>query len=125
MDGFLSSEFCRTVAVTVDMYGVIYVADGNAIRAIGRRFFPLVETFTDTKRGFADGELRLSQFNRIGGLASDETGNLFVSRRGKSSGQSFDRRGKNRRGNIWRIKRKNSRFTPQEFRQFAAAALDL
>jgi NHL repeat len=79
-DGFLSqASFVAPTALTVDSFGAIYVADGNAIRAIGRRLFASVETITDTKRGFTDGNLRRSQFNRVSGLANDGNGNLFVS----------------------------------------------
>lgn len=78
-DGLVSEAgFVEPLAIAVAASGVIYVADGNAIRAIGRRFFPFVETVTDTKRGFADGVLRAARFNRPSGLASDEAGNLFV-----------------------------------------------
>lgn len=79
VDGFLpQAEFVEPVAVTVDEFDVIYVADGNSIRAVNRRFFPLVETISDTKRGFSDGQLRQSKFNRPSGLAIDKNGNLFA-----------------------------------------------
>lgn len=79
IDGSLfESSFVEPLAVSVDQRGVIYVADGNSVRAVGRRFYPFVETITNTKRGFADGDLRAARFNRPSGLASDEQGNLFV-----------------------------------------------
>jgi hypothetical protein len=79
IDGlFNQASFVSPVAVSIDNFGVIYVADGNSIRAIGRRIFPFVETVTNTRRGFSDGNLRASRFNRPSGLASDEKGNLFV-----------------------------------------------
>jgi len=79
IDGFLpQAKFVEPLAVTVDEFGVIYVTDGNAIRAVDRRFFPLVETISGTKRGFADGQLRESRFNRPSGLAIDKNGNLFA-----------------------------------------------
>ncbi len=78
-DGFLyEASFVAPVAVGVDKFGVIYVADGNSIRAVGRRFVPVIETISNSKRGFSDGELRASRFNRPSGLAVDESGNLFV-----------------------------------------------
>ncbi len=78
-DGSLyESGFVQPTAVTVDNFGVIYVADGNSIRAVGGRFFPLVETISDTKRGFADGDARTAKFNRPSGLAADGKGNLFI-----------------------------------------------
>lgn len=78
-DGQLSDAgFALPIAVTIDKFGVIYVADGNSIRTIGRRFFPFVETISNTKRGFSDGDLLEAEFNRPSGLATNETGNLFV-----------------------------------------------
>ena len=79
VDGLLSqAEFIAPLAVTIDDSGVIYVADGNSIRVIGRTIFPLVETISATKRGFADGDIIDSSFNRPSGLATDERGSLFV-----------------------------------------------
>jgi sugar lactone lactonase YvrE len=79
LDGIpYESSFVEPIAVSVDNLGVIYVADGNSIRVIGRRLFPFVETLTNTKRGFSDGNLRAARFNRPSGMASDEQGNLFV-----------------------------------------------
>jgi sugar lactone lactonase YvrE len=79
VDNFpLSASFVEPLAVSVNASGVIYVADGNSIRAWNRRYFPLVETISENKRGFADGGLHSSRFNRPSGLAFDEVGNLFV-----------------------------------------------
>ena len=79
VDGFLvDARFVEPTAVTVDKNGTVFVADGNTIRVIGRKFFPIVETISDTKRGFTDGNLRKSRFNRPSGLAFDAKGNLFV-----------------------------------------------
>ena len=79
-DGILSeAEFVQPTAITVERRGRIYVADGNAIRVIGRRMFPLVETISNDERGFADGSSRRAKFNRPSGLATDRDGNLFVS----------------------------------------------
>ncbi|HEY0427528.1 MAG TPA: hypothetical protein VGC76_06955 [Pyrinomonadaceae bacterium] len=79
VDGALSeAEFVLPLAISIGNFGEIYVADGNSIRVIGRRFFPLVETISNTRRGFSDGALRSAKFNRPSGLAVDENGNLFV-----------------------------------------------
>ncbi len=79
VDGALyEASFVKPLAVSTDDSGVIYIADGNSIRAIGRRFFPFVETITATKRGFSDGNLRAARFNRPSGLAVDENGNIYV-----------------------------------------------
>lgn len=72
------AKFVEPTAVSVNENGVVYVTDGNSIRAIGRRTLPFVETISGTKRGFADGNLRKSQFNRPSGMAFDTNGNLFV-----------------------------------------------
>lgn len=72
------AEFVYPTAITVDKFGAIYVADGNAIRVIGRRFFPLVETISNDGTGFLDDIPLKSRFNRPSGLGVDEKGNLFV-----------------------------------------------
>lgn len=74
----LQAKFVEPTAITVDENGAVYVTDGNSVRAIGRRTLPFVETISGTRRGFADGNLRKSQFNRPSGLATDKNGNLFV-----------------------------------------------
>lgn len=74
----LQAKFVEPTAVTIDKTGIVYIADGNSIRAIGRRALPFVETITNSRRGFADGNLRKAQFNRPSGLAFDGKGNLFV-----------------------------------------------
>jgi sugar lactone lactonase YvrE len=68
----------QPTAVWVDKSGAIYFADGNAIRVIEPRVFPLVKTISSERRGFADAGLREARFNRPSGLATDERGNLFV-----------------------------------------------
>lgn len=79
IDGALfEAGFVEPTAVAVGNFGEIYVADGNSIRAVGRRFFPVVETISNTRRGYSDGALRSAKFNRPTGLAVAENGNLFV-----------------------------------------------
>lgn len=79
VDGFLlSAKFVEPTQITLDENGIIYVTDGNTIRVIGRRTFPLVETITAQKRGLADGKLLKSRFNRPSGIASDNAGNVWV-----------------------------------------------
>jgi hypothetical protein len=79
VDGSLfEASFVEPLAVSVGNFGEIYVADGNSIRVVGRRFFPFVETISNTRRGFSDGVLLKAKFNRPSGLAVDESGNLFV-----------------------------------------------
>jgi sugar lactone lactonase YvrE len=79
VDGFpLASGFVEPTAVTVDNDGIVYVTDGNAVRVIGRRALPLVETITGTRRGYADGNLKESRLNRPSGIVADGNRNLFV-----------------------------------------------
>nr|HQU93103.1 hypothetical protein [Pyrinomonadaceae bacterium] len=79
VDGFpLQASFARPTAIAVAPDGAIYVADGNAIRVIGRRSFPYVETISSDRRGFRDGNPLTAQFNRPSGLAFDAEGRLLV-----------------------------------------------
>ncbi len=115
IDGSLyQASFVAPTAVTVDSRGAIYVADDNSIRVIGKRLFALVETLTNTKRGFADGSLRQSKFNRPSGLASDEAGNLFV---GDAENQAVRVLTGSESGVAMTAEQiANSRFTSEEFR---------
>jgi len=79
VDGSLSEAvLVQPTAVSIDKSGAIYFADGNAIRVIENRVIPFLKTVSNDRRGFADGNLRDSRFNRPSGLAFDEKGNLFV-----------------------------------------------
>ncbi|HEX6278558.1 MAG TPA: hypothetical protein VFZ49_00965, partial [Pyrinomonadaceae bacterium] len=80
VDGFpLQASFVRPTAIAVSPDGAIYIADGNAIRVIGRRSFAFVETIAGgTGRGFRDGNPLTAQFNRPSGLAFDGKGRLLV-----------------------------------------------
>lgn len=114
-DGLLKdAEFVQPVAVAVDEFKTIYVADGNAVRVIGRRIFPMVETVSNDRRGFADGKLKLAKFNRPSGLALDERGNLFIADSENKvlrvfTGENFGRQ-------ISEDEIKSLRFSPEEFR---------
>lgn len=70
--------FVRPSAVTVSNENIIYIADGNAVRAIGRRSVAYVETVAGRQRGFRDGGLIAGQFNRISDVAINEDGALIV-----------------------------------------------
>lgn len=65
-------------AVTVDKDGIIYIADGNAVRALGRRVLPYLETLSATHRGISDGKPKTSRFNRPSGLAVNDNGEVLV-----------------------------------------------
>lgn len=114
-DGRLSeAEFVQPVAVTVSDSGAILVADGNAIRAIGARSFPLVETISNDRRGFADGALSKARFNRPSGLAFDERGNLFVADSENQVLRAFTGEAIGKEISEEEIKAR--RFSPEQFR---------
>ncbi len=110
--------FVEPTAVTIDKSGVMYVADGNSIRAVGRRFFPLVETISGTSRGFSDADLLHSRFNRPGGLVTDESGNLFIADAENQVVRVLT--GANVGAAITAAQIKNLRYTPEEFRTLSA-----
>lgn len=78
-DGTLASAaFVLPTAVAVDDTGAIFIADGNAIRVIGRRAFPFVETLSGETRGYLDGTSSQARFNRPSGIAIDGSGFVLV-----------------------------------------------
>ncbi len=115
LDGFpLQAAFIEPSAVTVDDSGVIYVADGNSIRALGRGTFPFVETVSGKKRGFEDGDLRNAKFNRPSGLAADGKGNLFIADAENQVVRILT--GGEIGKEITGEEKENLRYTPEEFR---------
>ena len=91
VDGFpLTASLVSPSAVTVSPQGAIYVADGNAIRAIGRRGFAFVETISHDRRGFCDGSPLTAQFSRPSGLAFDADGRLLVADSDNGLVRAFD-----------------------------------
>ncbi len=79
VDGSLNDAvLVQPTAVSIDKTGAVYFADGNAIRVIDNKVFPIIKTISNDRRGFSDGSLRESRFNRPSGLAFDDKGNLFV-----------------------------------------------
>ena len=118
-DGFpLDASFVEPTAVTISKSGVIFVADGNAIRVLNRRFLPFVETISGTKRGFADGDLRQSRFNRPSGLAADAGGNLWIADAENQSVRVLT--GAKIGKEITSEEVKNSRVSPETFRNQSA-----
>lgn len=116
-DGLLpQAKFVQPTAVAIDRFGAIYATDGNSIRAVGRRLFPLVETISATKRGFADGETRQARFNRPSGLAVDGDGNLFVADSENQTIRVFSG-AENLGREIGRAEIENLRLKPEEFRR--------
>ena len=79
LDGTLSAAaFYRPNAVSVSPNGDLYIADGNTIRSIKNSPLPLVETITKSRRGFNDGSVAISSFNRISGLAFNSHNELTL-----------------------------------------------
>ncbi|HMP66750.1 MAG TPA: hypothetical protein PKD11_14325, partial [Pyrinomonadaceae bacterium] len=73
-----NSSFLSPTAVAADADGAVYVADGNAIRAIGRRSLPFVETISGGRRGSRNGVPAASRFNRPSGIAVGPRGEIYV-----------------------------------------------
>jgi hypothetical protein len=118
VDGTLSEAvLAQPTAVTVDRNGAIYFADGNSIRVVANPIIPIVKTITDGRRGFADGNLQDSRFNRPSGLALDEGGNLYVADAENQAlrvltGAEIGR-------TLTPAEIENSRLKPEEFRRLA------
>ncbi len=120
LDGTLNeAKFVEPVAVSIGNFGEIFVADGNAIRVIGRRFFPFVETISNTARGFSDGDLKSAKFNRPSSLAVDKKGNLFIADADNQVLRVFT--GEEIGKEIETEEKKSLRQTPEQFRNFAMA----
>jgi len=116
-DGFtFEAEFVQPSAVTINDSGAIFLTDGNAIRVIRNQVLPFVKTISDDRRSFSDGDLRDSRFNRPGGLAADESGNLFVADSENQVLRVFS--GENIGKQITEEEKRSLRFTAEEFRQF-------
>ncbi|NNE66817.1 MAG: hypothetical protein HKN33_09645 [Pyrinomonadaceae bacterium] len=66
------------VGLSVDRKGTLYIGDGNSVRAVGRRFVPVLETIAGGDRGFRDGVQRDSRFNRVSGIQALANGDLAI-----------------------------------------------
>ncbi len=79
MDGLMrQASFYRPTALVSAFDGSLFIADGNALRTISNRVLPVVETVSDYRRGFSDGPLKTVRFNRISGLAINESGEIIA-----------------------------------------------
>lgn len=78
-DGLVNeASFVQPAAISIDANGMIFIADGNAIRRIGGNVMPFVTTVSSPWRGLADGSAPRARFNRPSGLAIDANGRLIV-----------------------------------------------
>ena len=117
LDGLpADASFVRPTAIAVSPGGVIYIADGNAIRAIGRRGFAFVETIAGGQRGFRDGNPLVSHFNRPSGLAFDDKGRLLVADSDNGLVRRFETVG-NAEKKKEQISPKPKQYSAEEFRQ--------
>jgi len=120
IDGSLSDAlFVQPSTIALDKNGAIYIADGNAVRVIDNQIFPMVKTISNQWRGFADGGLRESRFNRPSGLAFDEAGNLFVADSENQSVRVFT--GEEIGKTLTPDEIENSRVKAADFRKLAPA----
>ena len=114
-DGLLpDASFEMPVGVEVDEAGSIFVADGNAVRAIGGKFLPIVETVAGRGRGYSDSALKNARFSRVTGLAFAGNGDLFVADADNSMIRVISGRGTGHRASAKDIDR--NRPTAKEFR---------
>lgn len=79
LDGLpVNAGFVRPTDVAIDEKGAVYIADGNAVRVLGRTVVPLVETLVNSAGGYADGDLRSAKLNRPSGLAVASSGEVLI-----------------------------------------------
>jgi sugar lactone lactonase YvrE len=115
----LKASFVQPNAVAIDDFGVIYVADGNAIRVLGRRIFPYVETINHQKRGFSDGKLLDAKVNRPSSIAFDTSGNLIFADSDNQVIRTITDGGKGSQASPESIEK--LKYTAAEFRKLAPA----
>ncbi len=78
-DGALfEASFYRPFTIAAGPDASLFIGDNNAVRAIRNRPIPVVETISDHRRGFVDGELPIARFNRISGIAVNDEYEVFV-----------------------------------------------
>jgi sugar lactone lactonase YvrE len=75
---YFQSRFELPTAVSLAGNGSIFVSDGNSVRVLGRGIFPIVETLSGEGRGYSDGPLEKSNYNRPSGITVDAAGNVFI-----------------------------------------------
>jgi sugar lactone lactonase YvrE len=110
-----SASFVEPTAITVDKNGNILIADGNAIRVIGTGAFPFIETLSDDRRGFQDGNAYGARLNRPSGLAVDENGDLFVADSNNQAVRLFTNA--DRGQEVTQADKDSMRYSAAEFRE--------
>ncbi|MEQ1643168.1 MAG: hypothetical protein ABL959_06965, partial [Pyrinomonadaceae bacterium] len=119
-DGLLPmASFVQPTALAVDANGIIFVADGNAIRRIGGTMLPIVTTISSGSRGETDGPSLAASFNRPSGLAITANGDLIVADSENQLVRSFSSR-KPATDDPKKVGRRK-RETAEEFRNAAPA----
>lgn len=114
-DGLLfNAAFTDPVGLAVDKTGEIFVADGNAVRMIGLRTIPFLETISGAWGGLVDGTPLRSGLNHPTGLAVDANGDLLVADSENQLVRVFSTRGTG--SEITPEEKLRLRYTPQEFK---------
>jgi sugar lactone lactonase YvrE len=115
-DGLLpSAALVGPSAIALSAAGEIFIADGNAVRMIGLRTFPYLETISSGDGGLADGIPRRSRFNLPTGLAFDAADNLLAADSENQLIRVFSNRGTG--SEITPEEKLRLRYTPEEFRE--------
>jgi len=86
----LSSRFSRPYAIASGPDGSLFIADGNAIRVIKNRTFPVVETITSDRRGYTDGPIAAAKFNRVSGIAVSDDYRVVIADTGNAALRTID-----------------------------------
>jgi hypothetical protein len=112
----VAAGFVRPTAITASPTGIIYIADGNAIRAVGGRTFPYVETISGGHRGFRDGDVLTATFNRPSGITVRGDGELLIADSDNGLVRKIGYRADSAISN-----RTPKRYTAEEFRELQPA----
>ncbi len=72
------AAFYRPLTIAAAPDGSLFIGDNNAVRLIRNRPIPIVETISDTRRGFIDGPPGRARFNRISGIGVTDEYDVVV-----------------------------------------------
>lgn len=119
-DGLLpNAAFSSPVALALSAHGEIYIADDNAIRMIGLRTIPVVETLSNMDGGLADGSPPRARLNHPTGLAIDASGDLLAADSENQLVRIFSARSAG--AEITPEEKLKLRYSPKEFREMQPA----